>query len=305
MQQSGRLQNDGGTKDTCPAHEQGAQAGDDPICGTEVGRTLAPAIEDEQLMTDQYGLGDNGTESTRPRQSGQGDDQMKEYDSEVAHPGNGINSSKTTALRPIWQFAIDSSRNWTFRVPKKITVPASPVMPMPQQIDSVDFDVPRMDVIGFTFSLPVFWAVVLAAPGWRRNLRPFLAGTGLIALVELSLLLTFAATSAHKAAAAILSIPMGVFETWLLSFSDYLTVLVVPYLAPIVVAFAVHHELRRDVFGWSIRDKQAPAKSSSNRNSSVLARKTARRINSFYKRKSQEKKFSPSPEFFLLSSPVE
>jgi hypothetical protein len=166
----------------------------------------------------------------------------------------------------------DGSRNWTFRVPKKIIVPASRVMPMPQHIDSIDFDAARMDVIGFTFSLPVFWAVVLAAPGWRRNLRPFLAGTGLITLVELILLLTFAATSAHKAAAAILSTPMGAFETWLLSFSDYLTVLVVPYLAPIVVAFAVHHELRRDVLGWTTRDKQPPAKSSSNRNSSVAAR---------------------------------
>jgi hypothetical protein len=34
---------------------------------------------------------------------------MNECDSEVAHPGNGINTSKTTALRPIWQFAIDTS----------------------------------------------------------------------------------------------------------------------------------------------------------------------------------------------------
>src|SRR5215471_5505172 len=107
MQQRGRLQNDGGTKDTCLAHEQGAQAGDDPIRGTQVGRTLAPAIEDEQLMPDQHGFGDNGRESTRPCQSGQGDDQMNEYDSEVAHPGNGINTSQTTALRPIGQFAID------------------------------------------------------------------------------------------------------------------------------------------------------------------------------------------------------
>src|SRR5262252_1442049 len=50
MQQSGRFQNDGGTKDTCRAHEQGAQAGDDPIRGAQVRRTLAPAMEDEQLM---------------------------------------------------------------------------------------------------------------------------------------------------------------------------------------------------------------------------------------------------------------
>jgi serine/threonine protein kinase len=33
MQQSGRLQNDGGTENACPAHEKGTQAGDDPIGG--------------------------------------------------------------------------------------------------------------------------------------------------------------------------------------------------------------------------------------------------------------------------------
>ena len=89
------------TERSTPAgrNELRAQAGDDPIRGTQVGRTLAPAIEDEQLMPDQHGFGDNGTESTRPRQSGQSDDQMNEYDSEVTHPGNGINPSKTTALR--------------------------------------------------------------------------------------------------------------------------------------------------------------------------------------------------------------
>jgi hypothetical protein len=51
-------------------------------------------MEDEQLMTDQHRFGDNGTESTRPRQWGQGDDQMNEYYSEVAHSGNGIHISK-------------------------------------------------------------------------------------------------------------------------------------------------------------------------------------------------------------------
>ena len=51
-------------------------------------------------MPDQHGFGDNRTGFTRPCQSGQGDDQMNEYDSEVAHSGNGINTSKTTALRP-------------------------------------------------------------------------------------------------------------------------------------------------------------------------------------------------------------
>jgi hypothetical protein len=67
MQQSGRLQKDGGTEDTCRAHEQRTQAGDDAIRGTQVGGALAPAIE-KQLWPDQHGFGDNGTESTRPRQ---------------------------------------------------------------------------------------------------------------------------------------------------------------------------------------------------------------------------------------------
>jgi hypothetical protein len=48
----------------------------------------------------EHGFGDDGTESTRPRQSGLRRDQTNEYDSEVSHPGNGINTSKTSALRP-------------------------------------------------------------------------------------------------------------------------------------------------------------------------------------------------------------
>jgi hypothetical protein len=62
-------------------------------------------MEDEQLMPDRHEFGRQRNESTRPRQSGQGDDQMNEYDSEVAHSGNGINSSMTTALKPIYQYA--------------------------------------------------------------------------------------------------------------------------------------------------------------------------------------------------------
>src|SRR5215475_2762734 len=73
-----------------------------------LGARLRPRLR-MQLMPDQHGFGDNGTESARPHQSGQGDDQMDEYDSEVAHSGNGINTSQTTAPKPVWQFAIDRS----------------------------------------------------------------------------------------------------------------------------------------------------------------------------------------------------
>jgi hypothetical protein len=37
-----------------------------------------------------------------------GDDHTNEQDEEVAHPGNGISPSTTTAFRPILQFAMDT-----------------------------------------------------------------------------------------------------------------------------------------------------------------------------------------------------
>jgi hypothetical protein len=66
MQQSGRLQNDGGTENACRAHEKGAQTSDDTIRGAQVGSTLAAAIDDPQLMFDQHRLGNDGTEASWP-----------------------------------------------------------------------------------------------------------------------------------------------------------------------------------------------------------------------------------------------
>jgi hypothetical protein len=90
MQQSGGLHNDAGTENACAAHEKSAQAGDNTIHGTQVGCTLSATIEDQQLMSDQHGFGDNGTESAWSCHSGHGDDHMNEKDEEVAHRGNRI-----------------------------------------------------------------------------------------------------------------------------------------------------------------------------------------------------------------------
>ncbi len=140
--------------------------------------------------------------------------------------------------------------DWTLRVPLEMTLPATPQQPVAQQVHSIDFDMPRTDAIAFTFSLPVFWALVLAAPGVRRNLRPMLAGTALMAAVEVALLLAYAEVSARKAVAQLAAAAPGAGETWLLHFGEYLTVTVLPYAAPLVIAFAMNRDLRWLVFRW-------------------------------------------------------
>jgi hypothetical protein len=57
MQQGGRLQNDGRAEESCPADEKRAYGSDEAIAGMQVGRSLAPAIQDEHLMPDEHGFG--------------------------------------------------------------------------------------------------------------------------------------------------------------------------------------------------------------------------------------------------------
>jgi hypothetical protein len=95
MQRSGRLQNDGGAENACRAHEKGAQSGDDTIRGAQIGRTLAAAIEDPQLMFDEHRLGNDGTEASWSCYPDYGDDQMNEKDDDVAHPGMLPNPKNT------------------------------------------------------------------------------------------------------------------------------------------------------------------------------------------------------------------
>jgi hypothetical protein len=77
------------------------QAGDDPIRGTQVGRTLAPATEDQQLMPEQRGFGNHGTETPGACPAGHCDDRMNEKDDEVAHPGHGNNTLQAHLSRPV------------------------------------------------------------------------------------------------------------------------------------------------------------------------------------------------------------
>jgi hypothetical protein len=142
------------------------------------------------------------------------------------------------------------SGDWTLRVPIEKILPATPQQPVAQQIHSIDFDMPRSDVNAFTFSLPVFWAIILAAPGLRRNLRPLLLGTVLMAAAELVMLLIFAQISAHTAVAG-LAAGEDATGKWARQVGEYLFVNVLPYAAPFVIALSLHRELREEIFHWS------------------------------------------------------
>ena len=142
------------------------------------------------------------------------------------------------------------SGDWTLRVPLEKTLPATPQQPVAQQVHSIDFDMPRSDVIAFTFSLPVYWAIILAAPGLRRNLRPLLAGTAVMAAVELAMFLAFAEISARNTAAQLAGGADAVGK-WARQFGEYLLASVLPYATPFVVALSLHRGLRAEILPWS------------------------------------------------------
>ena len=143
------------------------------------------------------------------------------------------------------------SGDWTLRVPLEMTLPATPQQPVAQQVHSIDFDMPRSDVIAFTFSLPVYWAIILAAPGVRRNLRPLLlVGTAVMAAVEVAMLLVFAEISARNTAAQLAGGEDGAGK-WARQFGEYLLASVLPYATPFVVALSLHRGLRAEIFPWS------------------------------------------------------
>jgi hypothetical protein len=149
------------------------------------------------------------------------------------------------------------SGDWSFRVPMEIVLPPSPEHPTGAQVHSIEFDMPRSDVTAFTFSLPVFWAIVLAAPGIRRALWPLIQGTVLVTILEIVLVVCFVQISAHKVAAQFYP-PQGQAASWLLRFGEYMVVNVIPYAAPFLIAIALHRELRWQMFRWESAAAEIP-----------------------------------------------
>src|SRR5258708_1743777 len=65
--------------------EQRTDTGDYSISETEVGGTSPGAIENEQLLLDEYGLGHHGTRPAGTGEPGDGRQEVKDQHDQVAH----------------------------------------------------------------------------------------------------------------------------------------------------------------------------------------------------------------------------
>ena len=164
--------------------------------------------------------------------------------------------------------SIAESGDWNFRMPVSGTaknIPAgagADAQSRPpggaMEIRSIEFTIPNQELFPFTFSLPVFWAVLLAAPGGVRNLRALLWGTLLTLLVETISLSVFAQITARHTAEQ--WYPAAPLAAWSMTVGNYLVRSVIPYTAPFVIALALLADLRTQILGdtFGARPVQKP-----------------------------------------------
>ena len=144
--------------------------------------------------------------------------------------------------------SIAPNGDWTFELPIEFSVSQNGAA---VRAHSITFDMARADVSTFTFSLPVFWAVTLAAEWTARTRRALLRGTLICGVAEIVLLLIEAHIVAHREIAT-LTQSHDALAGWFLHLSDYLVVSVLPYIGPFVLAIWLHEGLRARILGWAV-----------------------------------------------------
>ena len=155
---------------------------------------------------------------------------------------------------------IGPDRNWTFQVP----APAAVVnQEKTQQMlgasagGSGRIKIRSMKVEGagrfpvlFTVSLPLYWAILLAAPGRRRLLR-MSYGTAVLATFALLSIAVYAI----RLVGGYFHLAMEGLPGFLMDSAAYLATGVVPYFGPVLVALSLNGELR----GLILTVEAAPA----------------------------------------------
>lgn len=150
--------------------------------------------------------------------------------------------------------SVNESGDWDFRMPVN-DIHQEPTGLV--RVNHVEFTMPRSDVTLFTFSLPVFWAMLLAAPFRRSQLHQLLWGTLAMTVVEV-LLLFSAVELSTQAMVAHWHPADDVWWKWWRQFALYLVTGVVPFFAPVFLAIAFSRELRVMILQFAGPAKKRP-----------------------------------------------
>jgi len=143
--------------------------------------------------------------------------------------------------------SVNESGDWDFRMPVN-DIHQEPTGLV--KVNHVEFTMPRSDVTLFTFSLPVFWAMLLAAPFRRVPIYGLLCGSFAMMLFEV--LLLFSAVELNTQAMVAHWHPAGdVWWKWWRQFAGYLVTGVAPFFAPVFLAIALSRELRSTILQFA------------------------------------------------------
>lgn len=123
---------------------------------------------------------------------------------------------------------------------------------------NIEFDIPRAGVLSFTFSLPAFWALMLAAGDLRRSWRSLAIGTVLMVAVETLMLLGLARLALRDIAARLTPGENDALYNWLSHIGEYVIITVLPYAAPFLIALALHRGLRSQVLPFTAGAARIP-----------------------------------------------
>ena len=117
-------------------------------------------------------------------------------------------------------------------------------------IHNIEFTMERNDAVLFTFSIPVYWAIMLGAGVNRKNLRQFLLGTLVMMAIEAVFLVTHAKSMANIATES-WHPNMSELNRWWIAVLDRIVTSVFPFFSPIIMALVFHKDLRKRILGDS------------------------------------------------------
>jgi hypothetical protein len=162
---------------------------------------------------------------------------------------------------PVSHVTIGPDRNWTFQVPAPAAVlnqESTQRMLGAAAAGSGRIKIRSMKVEGaarfpilFTVSLPLYWAILLAAPGWRRLPLRISCGTAVLAIFALLSIAVYAV----RLVGGYFHLTTEGLPGFLTDSAMYFATGLVPYLGPVLVALSLNGELR----GLILAGQAAPA----------------------------------------------